>query len=213
MMTTSIHSVHVGKPKTLQYNNEKYVSGVDKNHVLEAMLTKEGFIGDEVADKKNHGGLDRAVLMYSFDHYAMWNKEFQTELSLPAFGENITPYGMTEADVHIGDIYQLGEAIIQVTQSRIPCFILSKQNHIDALLSRMVATGYTGYLCRVMQEGVVKQSSTITLLERDPASVSALYCNQIYFHDRDNMEGIRKILAMEALAERWRSKLEERLNN
>ena len=74
-------------------------------------------------------------------------KEFQTTLPASAFGENITVTNMLEHDVCIGDTYQLGEAIIQVTQARVPCSTISKRLGIPGILPRIVATGFTGYLC------------------------------------------------------------------
>ena len=122
-------------------------------------------------------------------------KEFQTTLPASAFGENITVTNMLEHDVCIGDTYQLGEAIIQVTQARVPCSTISKRLGIPGIL-RIVATGFTGYLCRVLQEGTVRKDSKITLLERPSSNVSVLFSNEIYFHNRKDKDGIEKILAV-----------------
>jgi MOSC domain-containing protein YiiM len=119
---------------------------------------------------------------------------------------------MLERDVCIGDTYQLGEAIIQVTQARVPCSTISKRLGIPGILPRIVATGYTGYLCRVLQEGTVRKDSKITLLERPSNNVSVLFSNEIYFHNRKDKDGIEKVLAVQELAEIWRGQLEDRLS-
>lgn len=149
--------------------------------------------------------------MYPHEHYALWEEEFQTTLPASTFGENITVTNMLERDVCIGDTYQLGEAIIQVTQARVPCSTISKRLGIPGILPRIVATGYTGYLCRVLQEGTVRQDSKITLLERPSNNVSVLFSNEIYFHNRKDKDGIEKVLAVPELAEIWRGQLEDRL--
>lgn len=118
---------------------------------------------------------------------------------------------MLERDVFIGDTYQLGEAIIQVTQSRIPCSSISKRLGIPGILPRIVATGYTGYLCRVLEEGIVRKDSQIKLLERHPDSVSILFSNEVYFHRRKDIEAMEKIVAVPELAEDWREPLTGRL--
>ena len=118
---------------------------------------------------------------------------------------------MLERDVCIGDTYQLGETIIQVTQARVPCSTISKRLGIPGILPRIVATGFTGYLCRVLQEGTVRKDSKITLLERQPSNVSVLFSNEIYFHNRKDKDGIEKILAVPELADIWRGQLEDRL--
>ena len=209
-----IELVHfsIGKPKQIQYNEDKEMTtGICKELTDEAFLSKDGFRGDGVADLRFHGGPDRAVCVYPHEHYALWEQEFQTTLPSSTFGENITVTDMLERDVFIGDTYQLGEAIIQVTQARIPCSTISKRLGIPGILPRIVATGYTGYLCRVLQEGIVRKDSQIKLLERHPNQVSVLFSNEIYFHRRKDTEALEKILAVPELAEVWREQLTDRL--
>ncbi|KFN01377.1 MOSC domain-containing protein [Bacillus clarus] len=209
-----IELVHfsIGKPKQMKYNDDKeMITGICKEPTEEAYLSKDGFRGDDVADLKHHGGPDRAVCVYPYEHYALWEQEFQTTLPASTFGENITVTNMLERDVCIGDTYQLDEAIIQVTQARIPCSTISKRLGIPGILPRIVTTGYTGYLCRVLQEGIVRKDSQITLLERHPSNVSVLFSNEIYFHRRKDTEGIEKILAVPDLAAVWREQLSDRL--
>lgn len=202
-----------GLPKKMKYGDEKeIISGIRKETVAEAFLTREGFHGDGVADLRFHGGSDRAVCVYPYEHYMQWEKEFGETLSPSSFGENLTVSNMLEAEVHIGDIFRLGEAVIQVTQSRIPCSTITKRTNLPLLLKRMVETGYTGYLCRVLEEGIVKRDSEITLLERHPAQVSVLFTNQIYFHNSKDIEGVKKIFDVPELANKWRESLTKRVN-
>lgn len=211
MNSVSIHSLHVGVPRTLKHDGENYISAIHKESIHEAYLTKDGFREDQVADKKHHGGSDRAILVYPYEHYELWNNEFQTTLKIPAFGENLTISGMTESHVHIGDVYQIGAAVVQVSQGRIPCNTLSKYNGINEILPRLVETGYTGYLCRVIEEGVISKVSNINLLEREPDSESVLFGNKTYFHDRSNKEALEKILANKFLADEWKQKVNKLL--
>ncbi|MDM5156626.1 MOSC domain-containing protein [Bacillus sp. DX1.1] len=209
-----IELVHfsIGKPKQMQYGEEKEMTtGICKQLTEEAFLSKDGFRGDGVADLRFHGGPDRAVCVYPYEHYALWEQEFQTTLPSSTFGENITVTNMLEHDVFIGDTYQLGEAIIQVTQGRIPCSTISKRLGIPGILPRIVETGYTGYLCRVLQEGIVQKDSQIQLLERHPEQVSILFSNEVYFHRRKDREGMEKIIAVPELAADWRKQLTDRL--
>ncbi|MED2766090.1 MOSC domain-containing protein [Bacillus thuringiensis] len=201
-----------GKPKTIQYAEDKEMTtGICKQLVEDAFLSKDGFRGDGVADLRFHGGPDRAVCVYPYEHYELWENEFHTSLPTSAFGENITVANMLEQDVYIGDVYQLGDAIVQVTQGRIPCSTISKRLSIPGILPRIVETGYTGYLCRVLQEGTVRKDSQITLLERHPHQVSILFANEVYFHRRKDIEGMESIIAVPELAEDWRKSLTERL--
>ena len=203
----------IGLPQIMKYENDKEMdTGICKQTIEEALLTKDGFLGDGVADLRYHGGPDRAVCVYPFEHYLLWEKEFANPLPSSTFGENLTVTNMLEKNVYIGDIFRLGEAVIQITQGRIPCSTISKRTNNPFLLKRMVQTGFTGYLCRVLEEGIVRNDSQITLLESHPKKVSILYGNEIYFHKQKDVEGIKKILAVEELANEWKELLVNRLN-
>lgn len=206
-----LENFSIGKPKEMRYGQDKEVlTGICKETVQEAFLTVGGFRGDGVADLRHHGGLDRAVCVYPYEHYALWEKEFGGTLPKSTFGENLTVSNMLECDVHIGDIFQVGGAVIQVTQSRIPCSTITKRTGLPLILKRMIETGYTGYLCRVLEEGMVRSDSEITLLQTDPARVSVLFTNETYFHQAKDHSAVKKILEVDALAVKWREGLEKR---
>lgn len=212
-MKIEIKNFSVGSPKQMKYGEGKEITtGICKETVEEAFLTTEGFRGDGVADLRFHGGADRAVCVYPYEHYLQWEEEFGEPLPPSSFGENITVSNMLEADVHIGDIFRLGDAVIQVSQSRIPCSTITKRTNLPFLLKRMIETGYTGYLCRVLEEGMVRHDSEITLLERHPSEVSVLFTNQVYFHNSNDLESAQKILDVPELAQKWRESIAKRLN-
>lgn len=207
-----IVNLHIGLPKKMKYGNDKIMeTGICKEQVEEAFLTKEGFIGDGVGDLRYHGGPDRAVCVYPYEHYLLWEKEFQISLPSSSFGENLCVTNMLENDVYIGSVFRLGDAIIQITQGRVPCSKITQRTNVNALLKRFVETCFTGYLCRVLQEGTVRKDSTITLLEPHPKQVSVLFSNQIYYHKKKDVEGIRKVVEVPELAKEWREELTGRL--
>jgi MOSC domain-containing protein YiiM len=206
-----IKSLSVGKPKAHYWKNQKEVSGIDKSKTMNALLTKEGFIGDGVANTDFHGGPDRAVCLYPYEHYQMWGKEFKKVFNPPSFGENICVSNMIEKDVFIGDIFSLGEAMVQITQGRIPCSTISKHNGEDKLLGRIVETGYTGYFFRVLEEGRVGADSCLKLVERKQENISVLDANYTLFHNRKNRRAVEDLLEVQELAGVWREKLEKAL--
>ncbi|MBM7646200.1 MOSC domain-containing protein YiiM [Scopulibacillus daqui] len=205
-------NLSIGRPKMMTYADSKQMeTGICKKTVNEAFLSKEGFKGDGVANLKHHGGPDRAVCIYPYEHYSLWEKAFNVQLPPSAFGENLTVANMLERDVCIGDTYQVGDAVIQVTQGRMPCSTISKRMNLPSLLDRIIEEGYTGYLCRVIEEGTVRRDSSIRLLKRHSKQVTVLFANQIYFHSQNDIEGMKKIIAVEALASVWRQKLLKRI--
>ncbi|WP_156290038.1 MOSC domain-containing protein [Oceanobacillus salinisoli] len=201
-----------GLPKKMKYGNGKEMnSGIQKSEIQEAFLTKDGFLGDGVADLKNHGGLDRAVCVYPFEHYKNWEKEFATSLAPAAFGENITVTNMLEHDVHVGDTFQLGNAVIQITQGRIPCSTINKRTNIPSLLKRLVETGYSGYLCRVLQEGNVRNDSSLQLIESPKTKVPVHEATMTVLHGHKDVRGMEKLLEVPELAEEWKEQLKKRM--
>ncbi|MFS0575110.1 MOSC domain-containing protein [Sporosarcina sp. 179-K 3D1 HS] len=212
MSKREIVTFAIGKPKTLPYGNGKeIVTGICKDKVEEAFLSKGGFNGDGVADLHFHGGPDRAVCVYPFEHYAQWETEFHQPLPDATFGENLTVSNMLETDVFIGDIYRIGDAVIQVTQGRVPCSTISKRTGLPNIMKRMIETGYTGYLCRVLEEGTVRRDATISLIEQHPAKISILFGNEVYFHQLQNIEAMKRLAEVEALADEWRKSLHKRM--
>ncbi len=211
-MKIELKNFSIGLPKKMKYSDDKEIlTGICKDKIEEAFLTVDGFHGDGVADLEHHGGRDRALCIYPYEHYSKWESEFGEALPPGAFGENITVSNMLEKDVHIGDIFRLGDAIFQISQSRIPCSTISKRTNLPFLLKRIVETGYTGYLCRVLKEGMVKHDSEISLLEGHPAQVSVLFTNDTYFRNSKDKESVNKILKVPELALKWRESLEKRI--
>lgn len=211
MNQKKIITLAIGKTKNYIWNDGTEASAIGKVTVNKAALTKNGFVGDEVASPEFHGGPDRAVCLYSHEHYRQWGKEFNHPFSPPAFGENICVSGMTEKEVYIGEVYRLGEAVIQVCQGRIPCSKISKYNGDQALLKRIVDTGFTGYFFRVLEEGEINVNSSIVLIDRPQEKMSILKANYIMFHDSKNKEAVSSLLEVNELAEVWQDKLRKKI--
>lgn len=206
-----IHTLAVGMPKELfDSKGRSMITGIEKQRVQEVYLSSHGFEGDDVADKKHHGGPDRAVCLYPAEHYIQWEQELGKTLPTAAFGENLTVTNMLEAEVCIGDIYKIGNAVIQITQGRIPCSTIDRYTEANILLKRLIETGYTGFLARVLEEGTICADSKVELVEKHPARISVLYCNEVYFKNKDAI-AMQQIRAVDVLAEDWKEKLEKRI--
>jgi MOSC domain-containing protein YiiM len=201
-----IINLAIGTPKEYNWNHKAKLSGIGKTSTKVAELKKLGFMGDDVGNKEKHGGVDRAVCLYPFEHYPYWEKILQKKLVLPAFGENITATGMTEKQVCIGDIYQIGNAIVQVTQGRVPCDTISKYNEEKQLLKKVVETSLTGYFFRVLEEGAIKNDSEINVIDKHSGKISVAFATKILFHQHQDKESIERILTADDLSEEWRNR-------
>lgn len=128
-----------------------------------------GLQGDEQADTRVHGGVDKAVHHYPFDHYAAWRAELGDSpvLAEPgAFGENISTRGMDESNVCLGDRWTLGDAVLEVSQGRQPCWKLNDRFGVPDMARRVQDTGRTGWYYRVLQAGAASAGDEIALMER-----------------------------------------------
>src|ERR1700730_10209080 len=119
-------SINIGKPVSLQIQNKVIPTSIYKSSIglNRIQLTYMNLEGDVQADLVYHGGVDKALCVYSYDHYPYWQSRFEKEMPYGAFGENLTVADMKESDVCIGDVFQIGEAIVQVSQPRQPCYKL-----------------------------------------------------------------------------------------
>lgn len=197
-----------GLPKAKTYNGLEYQSGIWKDAATELHVEKNCIAGDDVANHDYHGGTDRVVCFYPFEHYAYWEMEFGERLTQAAFGENLTATNMKEDQVCIGDIFQIGDVILQVSQGRFPCATINIRNENPFLLKKIFETGYTGYFFRVIKEGKITNDSPITKLISHPSAISVAQIHQLYFHEKaPSSEAIQKILDIPELAGQWREKL------
>ncbi|TNJ62727.1 MOSC domain-containing protein [Paenibacillus hemerocallicola] len=213
-VSISIVSLNVGKPQSFIYKGKEVPTGIFKKPADDGpiALTALNFEGDGQADPVNHGGLDKAICVYPYEHYSYWEKELGRKLDFGAFGENLTVLGLTEDRVCIGDIYAVGDVRLQVTQPRQPCHKLAKKYDLPELPVLVQNTGYTGFYLRVLAPGLFDRTLPLTLAERHPHGITVAYANQIKHHDKQNIEGIRAILAVRELSESWRASFEKRLS-
>jgi MOSC domain-containing protein YiiM len=148
-----IISLNVGLPSAQRYEGRKVITGGTKKPVTRAVLRFGNFDGDRQADQVNHGGLEKAVCVYPFDHYPYWNRQLGHDLQPGAFSENLTVSGAIETEVCVGDVFRIGEATVQVSQPRMPCTKLASKNGSKMLPKLIANVGYTGFYMSVLSEG------------------------------------------------------------
>ncbi|MEK4667926.1 MOSC domain-containing protein [Niallia taxi] len=210
-MKGEIICLSVGKPKNYDWNGRDVSTAIGKTVLEECFLSFDGFDGDGVANEEFHGGRDRAVCFYSYEHYQNWEKKFNTVLKPPVFGENICGTGLLEKNTYIGDVFSVGDAVIQVTQGRIPCSTISKYNDIPTFLGQIVETCYTGYFLKVLKEGTVSSSSPLILLERKQEEISVWDATKVMLLDRNNKKEVERMLQLEDLAADWTNRFQKAL--
>lgn len=178
----------IGEPHAENRLDQEWSTAAFKKPTPKAVfLTETGLEGDDVGDKKHHGGPEKALYAYSKSHYEKWTAEYpniQFEVGLN--GENVSVIGMDETTVCIGDIYQVGEAIVQVSQPRRPCWKPGRRVRWIEWGRRIQETGRTGWYFRTLKEGKIQQHVVFQLIERPCADWTIAEMNDVLYHHNDN---------------------------
>src|SRR4051794_10701940 len=183
-------------------------SGIGKTAVhAPASLTARGFVGDEQADLKVHGGPEKAVHHYPSQHYKVWASEGWDALvkfSPGDFGENIATLGFDETNTFIGDILRMGTALVQVTQGRTPCWKLNMHTGLSCMAGRFLETGYTGWYYRVIEDGKVKEGDYLQVVERPNTLWTVHVVTQARAFGNLNDAAYMDIASISGLSQNWK---------
>lgn len=190
-------------------------SGIAKTPVDRPLwLGEAGLEGDAQGDIRRHGGPEKAVHHYPFDHYAAWRSELGPLdiLSVPgAFGENVSTLGMTEDEVAIGDVFELGGAVLQVSQGRQPCWKLDERFSLPSMAREVQRTGRTGWYHRVLRPGRVSRSDVLIRIDRPAADWTIARVWRAFYVDTMNRPELAAIADLPTLAQGWRDHAARRL--
>ncbi|MCJ2060146.1 MOSC domain-containing protein [Methylobacterium sp. J-048] len=175
-----------------------------------------GLEGDEQADLRHHGGPEKAVHHYAFDHYAGWRQELPGPepalLARPgAFGENLSTIGLTENDICVGDLWRAGSALLQVSQARQPCWKLNHRFGAADMARRVQASGRTGWYYRVVEPGVIAAGDRLRLIDRPHPAWPLARLLRAFYVDRLDRAALAGIAELEALSPSWRALARRRL--
>lgn len=161
-------STNIGESKTISWKGKEVKTGIFKYPVKESIfLDTEDVEHDNVIDRRYHGGIDKACYLYSADHYQYWQNLYPgLEMPWGMFGENLTVKGLNEEEVNIGDTFQIGEAVVQATQPRQPCFKLEFRFMNNQIVRQFVDSGFAGVYVRVLEKGNVKTGDEMKPIEK-----------------------------------------------
>jgi MOSC domain-containing protein YiiM len=199
-------SVNVSMPRTITHQGRQVSTGIFKEPVAgRVRIRGTGLEGDGQADPDVHGGADKAVYAYCFEHYAYWEKRLgRDDLVHGQFGENLTVEGMVEHEVHIGDRFRIGDALLEVSQPRTPCFKLAIRMGIPDFSATFLRSCRVGFYLRVLEEGEVGAGDTMERTHVDPARLTVRDACRLRFLELDDRAAARRAMAVEALPSGWR---------
>lgn len=206
-MAPVLVALNVGRPARLG-GDEPWTSGIYKSPVSGRIaLSSTNLDGDGQADLNVHGGPDKAVCVYSADHYAFWRESLSVPECGPGwFGENFSVEGQRENEVAVGDTYRIGTALVQISQPRAPCWKLGRRwSRID-MPTLVLQSGRTGWYLRVIETGEVKRGDALALVDRPfPRwTIDAVNTVKHCFGGAAHIEAARELANCPALSESWR---------
>jgi len=169
---------------------------------------REGLTGDQVVSTEHHGGPERALLMYSGEHYSLWRAEWDRKDVLPgAFGENLTVTGLSERSVCVGDVLQIGDVRVEVSGPRIPCRNLGRR-HGRQDLARVINQNHrSGWYLRVLREGWLEAGLAIALGDRPYPQWTIARATEVWRRRREDPDEARLLGSCPALLQEWRGRL------
>jgi MOSC domain-containing protein YiiM len=206
-----IISGNIGLPSAQRYEGREVITAGAKQPVPRAVLRFENFDGDRQADQLNHGGLEKAVCVYPFDHYPYWKRQLGQDLKPGAFSENLTISGAIETEVCVGDVFRIGEAMAQISQPRMPCAKLAGKTGSKVLPKLTANLGYTGFYMRVLLEGLVAADDSFDLLRAHPERITIAEVNSIIYEKSCDIALVKRLAELPEFSEVGRTLFAQRL--
>lgn len=204
-----IKSTNLATPKEVLWRGKKINTGIYKSPVPGPIqLNSESVRDDTIADRKVHGGIYKACYLFSVEEYNYWKLLYpQLEWNWGMFGENLTVEGLEESSICIGDIYEIGTALVEVSQPREPCFKLGIRFGNQEVLSQFIERARPGLYVRVLKEGGVCPGDPFKLASRSGNGLTITDFFELIFSKEKDPEILQMAIANAAIPEQKRVKL------
>ncbi len=203
-------SLNVGKPREVEWHGRIVRTGIFKEPVDgKRNVSFLNIEGDEQADLRVHGGINKAVYAYDVSHYEHWKQVLKREDWTPGlFGENLTTEGLLDEEAKVGDVYQIGTAHLQVVQPRFPCTKLNIRFRLPDMIERFVDEGRAGIYFKVVKEGSLAAGDEISLIEPSLFNVTVQQYVDCYYAKGADKGLVHAILSIPFLPESQRRTFE-----
>jgi MOSC domain-containing protein YiiM len=207
--------VNIGRPRDIEWKGRTVHTGIWKDPVRgRCQVGRLNLDGDGQGDLAGHGGEQRAAFVYQIESYRYWQEQLKrTDFVHGQFGENFTVEGLPEDAVCIGDRYQIGSALFEVTQPRVTCYRVGIRMNEPRMPALLTSSGRPGFYFRVLQEGEVGAGDEIVKAGEAEERMTVAEINALLYspnHARDRLE---RALRIKALSPGWRSSFEALLQS
>ena len=202
-------STNISQPKKINWKGRTEYIGIYKMPTPEPILLgKEAVHKDTIADRRVHGGIDKACYLFSADQYEYWKTKYpDLDWDWGMFGENLSISGLDESTLRIGDVLQIGQALVEVSEPREPCYKLGIKFGSQEILHQFVARAYPGTYVRILEEGLVTEGDEVLLVRRseNPLTIKSFF--EFSFMREKDPAILKLALENPALSQRKKEKL------
>jgi len=194
-------SVNVGPVREFEYGGRPARSAIWKSPVSGRVAARGvNLAGDDQADRQAHGGPDKALYAYAVEDARWWQQSIGRPVSYGEFGENLTTEGIEVNDALVGERWQIGTAVLEVSEPRVPCWRLGVRMNDKTFPRRFTEALRPGPYLRIIVEGEVGAGDDIRVVERPRHDLTIRDVFRIYTRDRDE---VGRLLAVPRMSESW----------
>jgi len=206
-------STNIAAPRSVEWRGRQIQTGIYKEPVNEPIyLGKEDVANDTVIDRKHHGGEYKACYLFGSDYYADWKKRYpQLDWNWGMFGENLTVDGLDEKKLQIGSVYGLGEAVVQISEPRQPCYKLGIKFGTQKVILEFLEYGHPGTYVRILKEGNVRTGDSLVLQEEGPNALTVAQYNTLVNQKEKDRTLISLAIANDSIRQAKRELLKKHL--
>lgn len=196
-------SVNVGGVRHFEYNGRPAKSAIWKSPVGGRIAARGvNLAGDDQADRDAHGGPDKAIYAYAVEDERWWETQIGRSLAYGEFGENLTTEGIEVNDALVGERWQIGTTVLEVSEPRVPCWRLAVRMNDKMFPRRFTEAMRPGPYLRIIVEGDLSAGDEIKVVERPDHDLTVRDVFRIYTRDRHEVE---RLLAVPRMSESWRN--------
>ena len=208
-MAGSVLSVNVAEPREIEWLGRRATTSIWKEPVAgRVRVAGVNLEGDEQADTRFHGGVDKAVYVYAREDYVWWERELGHPVPAATFGENLTVAGVDVTGAVVGERWEVGSTVLEVTGPRVPCWKLGARMENPEFPVYFAAAGRPGAYLRILTEGELEAGDAVEVVERPSHRLTVGQVAEIYHGDRSRCA---ELLRAPEIGQEWRAWVEERL--
>jgi MOSC domain-containing protein YiiM len=199
--TAKLLSINVGIPREFEYKGRTAISAIWKTPVTGRVTAKDiNLDGDDQADREAHGGFDKAIYAYAMEDLQWWKQQIEQDIEPGKFGENLTTQGLDVNHALIGEHWQIGSTILEVSEPRIPCWRFGVRMNDKTFPKIFTKALRPGSYLRIIQEGDVETGDEIKVIEKPKHNLTIEDMFRIYTKDREEAE---RILTVDCMSDAW----------